>query len=99
LFISEPIEVTIDEKLRTPVEFTWRGQSLGITEIIVAWQDWNFAGGVSKPTWRQRRHRNYYQVKCDDQIIYEIYLDRGLAGEPKWFLYRIIEDAVEGGPK
>jgi hypothetical protein len=92
LFISEPIEVTIDKELKTPIEFYWRGQTFKISEIIIAWQDWKFAGGVTKPDWRQRRHRNYYQIRCDDQTTYEIYLDRGMSGEPKWFLYRIIDD-------
>ena len=95
MFISESIKVTVDDKFRMPVEFTWRGRSRKITEIITTWQDWKFAAGVSKPDWRQRRHRNYYQIKSDDNQIYEIYLDRGAAGEPTWFLYRIINDDTE----
>jgi hypothetical protein len=75
-----------------PVEFIWKGQARKIEEIIISWQDWGFSGGTHKATWRQRHHRNYFQVRCDDKLTYEIYLDRGIADEPKWFLYRIIDD-------
>jgi hypothetical protein len=75
-----------------PTELVWRKKIVKIVEVSLSWQDWGFAGGVHKANWRQRHHRNYFQVKGDDGLAYEIYLDRGVAGEPKWILYRIIED-------
>jgi hypothetical protein len=75
-----------------PVEFIWRGEVKRISEIVISWQDWGFPGGSHKKSWRQRRHRNYYQVLGEDKCLYEIYLDRGTDGEPKWFLYRIIDN-------
>jgi len=92
LFISEQIEVKADLESRSPVEFIWRGQTKVVKEIITSWQDWNFPGGIHKPSWRQRRHRNYYQLLCDDGVLYEIYLDRAVDNEPKWYLYRIIDN-------
>jgi hypothetical protein len=92
LFVSEQIEVKTDSESRMPVEFIWRGQIKSVKSIVTGWQDWKFPGGVHKPTWRQRRHRNYYRVLCDDRRFYEIYLDRGIENEPKWFLYRIIDN-------
>lgn len=90
MFISETIEVRQDEADRRPVEFIWRGESKHINRIVSEWQDWGFASGVHKADWRQRRHRNYYKVECDDGYAYEIYLDRKTADKPTWYLYRII---------
>jgi hypothetical protein len=91
LFISEPIEIEVDPQTKMPIELIWRKKAIKIIEVVLSWQDWGFAGGVHKANWRQRHHRNYYQLKGDDQHVYEVYLDRGIAGEPKWFLYRIID--------
>jgi len=90
VFISEAIEVKQDKDDRRPVEFTWRGQPKHITPIISEWQDWGFPAGVAKADWKQRRHRNYYRVECDDGNTYEIYLDRKDIESKTWFLYRII---------
>jgi hypothetical protein len=92
VFISESIEVTRDENDKSPVGFVWRDQSKTITKIISEWQDWGFASGVHKADWRQRRHRNYFRVECDDGGTYEIYLDRKTTGKSSWHLYRIIDN-------
>lgn len=96
LFISEQIEVTRSKTDNQPVGFFWKGKKTSIIEILAAWQDWRFSQGVSRANWKQRRHRNYYQVKCNDDKVYEIYLDR-TAGE-EWFLYRILgRQDIENG--
>ena len=92
MFISETIEVKRDKTDKRPVEFIWRGKPRYIRQIVAEWQDWGFASGVHKADWRQRRHRNYYRVKCDDGCIYEIYLDRKTAQQLTWYLYRTVED-------
>ena len=92
MFISETIEVKQDKTDRRPIEFIWRGKPKYIREILTQWQDWGFAGGVKRGDWKQRRHRNYYQVECDDGKIYEIYLDRKDTDKLCWYLYRIIDD-------
>ncbi len=90
MFVSEAIKVTRDKKDNTPVEFFWRGQRKQITRIISTWQDWGFSEGVFKAGWRQRHHRNYFKVECNDNKVYEIYLDRKTEDKPIWVLYRII---------
>ncbi|MCP4581252.1 MAG: hypothetical protein GY839_06510 [candidate division Zixibacteria bacterium] len=92
MFISESIKVTRDKKDKSPVGFVWRGESKTIIRIISEWQDWGFASGVHKGDWKQRRHRNYFRVECDDGKLYEIYLDRKTSGKPTWHLFRIIND-------
>ena len=90
MFFSEPIEVVCDST-NMPQSFLWRKRSYRITEILSCWQDWGFSPGVFKADWRGRRHRNYYQVECDDETIYEIYLDRQSVNDKSWFLYRSID--------
>jgi len=38
--------------------------------------DAGFTPGEKRKTWLTRRHRNVYRVLCDDDRIYELYLDR-----------------------
>ena len=92
MFISESIKVEKDKNDKTPVGFVWRGVSKGVTRVISEWQDWGFAPGVHKANWRQRRHRNYFRVECNDGKTYEIYLDRKTSDKPTWYLYRIIDN-------
>jgi hypothetical protein len=92
VFISETIEVKQDKVDKRPVEFIWRGKPRYIDRIVNEWQDWGFASGVHKADWRQRRHRNYYRVECDDGCTYEIYLDRKAPERLTWYLYRIVEE-------
>lgn len=92
LFILEQIEVIRDLRDNTPVQFIWRKQRKVVTRIIAAWQDWGFPSGVYKTNWRLRRHRNYFKVLCDARKIYELYLDRKNADEPRWFLYSVINE-------
>ena len=91
LFISEQIEVVRDLTDNTPVQFAWRKQKKVVTKIIAACQDWGFSPGVYRSNWRLRRHRNYFKLLCNDQNIYEIYLDRKIIDKPRWFLYNIID--------
>jgi len=91
MFISEPIEVEKDPDKNEPSLFIWRKKQKRITGILLSWQDWKFSSGASKANWRQRRHRNYYQVECDDNSICEIYNDRKSVDKQEWFLYRIIQ--------
>lgn len=95
MFVSETIEVKQDKTDNRPVEFIWRGKSRHINRIAGEWQDWGFASGVHRADWKQRRHRNYYRVECDDGCVYEIYLDRKTTEKLTWYLYRIIEDKNE----
>jgi hypothetical protein len=91
VFVSEPIEVERNPTDKTLAGFTWRGQPRKVVKTIATWQNWGFPGGVHKGTWRMRHHRNYYRVECDDNKIYEIYLDRKTSENPVWILYRILD--------
>jgi hypothetical protein len=90
VFISEAIKVKQGKTDRQPIEFIWRGEPKHIVQVISEWQDWGFAAGVTKADWRQRRHRNYYRVECDDGKVYEIYRDRQDIENSTWYLYRIM---------
>ncbi|MCD6161179.1 MAG: hypothetical protein J7K40_02055 [candidate division Zixibacteria bacterium] len=92
VFISKPIEVEKNPDNNLPEAFYWKGNRKKITTIVSAWQDWNYPAGAVKRNWRARRHRNYYRVECDDNKIYEIYLDRQTVDKPTWYLYRIIKE-------
>ena len=92
MFISEPIKVKQDKDSRLPVEFIWRGKPKIVTSVVSEWHDWGFSSGVHKADWKQRRHRNYFRVECDDNSIYEIYMDRKTPEKPEWFLYSIINE-------
>jgi len=99
MFISEPIEVEKDPVKNEPSKFIWREEQKRITRILSSWQDWGFPSGVSRANWRQRRHRNYYRVECDDGSICEIYYDRKSVAKQEWFLYRIVEKSDIAGNK
>jgi len=75
MLICEPIEVQLKQApagVKEPEAFTWRGTRYVIEEILSAWVD---AGKPSRK-WYQRRHRNYFRVRCDDSRVYELYLER-----------------------
>jgi len=91
VFVSEPIDVTRNKKDNTPATFRWKGLERRVKRVLSQWQEWKFPSGVHNPTWRQRRHRNYYKIEADDGKIYEIYMDRQMAHKPAWFLYRILD--------
>jgi hypothetical protein len=86
-FFSDEIEVTRDDKTRSPISFTWRGKEYRIKEVIAFWPDFSHSeSGSKRKTWWQRRHRNYYRVLTESEEIFEIYLDRGSKTEA-WILY------------
>lgn len=90
-FIGEPVEVRVGPGPGAPASFTWQGRSLGVVEVVEAWQDYGF--GATHPAarnWRTRRHRNCYRVRAEDGHLYELYLDRG-SGQRRWYLYRRLE--------
>ena len=86
-FISDEIEVTRDERTRSPISFTWREKEYRIKEVIAFWPDFSHSESGSKgKRWWQRRHRNYYRILTDEEEVFEIYFDRGAKTEV-WILY------------
>jgi hypothetical protein len=91
-FIGESIEVTTEGDVKEPASFVWRGRTYEVTEVIAAWLDWGFAAGSVQRNWRTRRHRNYFRVHVSSGETFEIYVDRGPAGErSEWFLYQQLQ--------
>ena len=86
--ISEDIQVTTtrDERgLMAPASFTRRGHEYRIVQVLRQSVDAGFTPGEQHKSWLTRRHRNVFRVLCDDDRIYEIYLDRS-GGRRVWHL-------------
>ena len=86
--ISEDIQVTTtrDERgLMAPASFTRKGREYRVVQVLRQWVDAGFTPGERHKTWLTRRHRNVFRVLCDDDRIYEIYLDRS-GGRRVWHL-------------
>ncbi len=92
-FIGENIDVTTAGEPREPASFVWRDQTHVVTEVLFAWSDWGFNPAAKQRNWRSRRHRNYYRVRTDGGLVYEIYLDRGTKpGREAWILYQQLNE-------
>jgi hypothetical protein len=88
-FIGQKIDVTTDGAIKEPQAFTWRNKEYQVEEIILSWMDWGFPQGASQHDWKNRRHRNFYRVRTGSGEVYEIYHDRGPAGESDdWYLFQ-----------
>jgi len=58
--------IAVECQGRTPHTFTWRGTRHRVARILNRWvvrTDW----------WRQEVCRRYFNVECDDLVIYDIY--------------------------
>ena len=91
-FIGQKISVTTDGAIKEPQAFTWRNKEHHVDEIILSWMDWGFPQGASQHDWKNRRHRNFYRVRTTSGEVYEIYHDRGPAGEGgDWYLFQQLD--------
>ena len=92
---SEKINVHCEGEPAVPVSFVWREREFRIVEIIKTWQDWGFPpGSPRRKTWRLRRHRNYFQVRTEEERVFELYLDRK-GPHLEWVLYREVTPGAE----
>jgi hypothetical protein len=88
LFICEKIEVEYDTQNLSIKSFVWKDKEYKITEILSAWQDWNFSEALAgKRTWIQRHHRNYFRVKTSNGEVFELYMDRK-GNKKEWILLK-----------
>ena len=112
-FIEEPITVRFDEpptfekKPPCPNEFTWRGASYRIAEMVSEWHDYARRGRMARnmqPAHAARAAtrgswgvgRDYFRVRLEDGRLFDLYYDR----EPKdadnrkgaWFLAREVAE-------
>ena len=85
-FIGEEIEMLETAEGGRPVRLRFRNQEHCITEVRQQWQDFGFSAATFKKSWRNRRHRNYYEVLTDQGRHFLIYFDRGVKMESrkKW---------------
>lgn len=77
-FISEEIEMLEASEGGAPVRFHWRGEEHTITKTIREWQDWGHSAGTFKKSWKNRRHRNCFEILTDKNLHAMIYFDRGV---------------------
>lgn len=98
MFVGEPVSVEPAGAVGPPETFIWKDQTYEVQEILHTWSDWGFGEGSHTRSWRNRRHRNYFQVRTS-QGDFELYVDRGVRGERSiWILSRILDEPFEGVP-
>lgn len=87
-FLSEEISMLATSEGGDPIRFCWRGSEHVVVEVLVSWQDWGFSPVAAKRDWKNRRHRNYYQVETDTGWLATLYFDRGFkpSHPRKWIL-------------
>ena len=108
-FIEEPVIVRFDsppvfeKKPPCPVEFTWRGETHQVVEMVSEWHDYKRRGRMARnmqPAHAARASirgswgvgRDYFRVRIADGRVFDLYYDR----EPKdaddrkgaWFVAR-----------
>jgi hypothetical protein len=83
-FISEEIAMLESAAGGEPVAFRFRNSLHRVTAILKQWQDYGFSSAAVKRDWRNRRHRNYYEVRTDQGTHLLLYFDRGVkASSPR----------------
>ena len=96
MFVGEPVSVDPPGAGTPPSRFVWRDQVYDVQEILHSWSDWGFGEGSHTRSWRNRRHRNYFQVRTQ-QGDFELYVDRGVRGERSvWILSRTLDEPSGG---
>lgn len=98
-FIGATVEVEMaGEGVLLPTLIHWEGREYRVAEVLTRWFDFGFGPEARpNPRWWQRRHRNYYRVRTEDDHVFELYFDRGVNRKHperrKWVLFKSI------GPK
>lgn len=80
-FIGEETDVLETAEGGQPIRFSFRGGEHRVVEIMSQWQDYGFSPAANKRDWRNRRHRNYYEVRTDQGAHLLLYFDRGVKPE------------------
>jgi len=90
-FVGEEITVLETSEGGSPLRFLWGGDEHQVQEILRNWQDWGFSTVASRRDWRNRRHRNYFEVKTDAGLHALLYLDRGVkpSNPRKWIILEV----------
>ncbi len=77
-FLSEEIDMIETSDGGEPVCFRWKNSDHRIVKIVRHWQDWGHSEGTHKKSWKNRRHRNYFEIRTDRKLHGLIYFDRGV---------------------
>ncbi len=87
-FRSEEIRMLETAAGGAPIRFLHDGREQRVAEILSQWQDYGFSPAALKRNWRNRRHRNYYEVRTEDGAHFLLYFDRGVKPESprRWIL-------------
>jgi len=64
-----------------PVRFRFQKKEHRVVEILDQWQDYGHSPAAVKRTWRNRRHRNYYELRTASGLHALIYFDRGVKAD------------------
>jgi hypothetical protein len=88
-FVSEKIKMLESGDAGEPVRFHWRQMEHRVIQVLSVWQDFDYPVGVTHKNWRNRRHRNYFDVLTEGGHHLLIYFDRGVKPtSPKiWTVY------------
>jgi hypothetical protein len=86
--VGEEIEMIESSDGGEPLSFRWREQEHRVVSIIKSWQDWGHSSAAHKKSWKNRRHRNYYELKTDLGLHGLLYFDRGVkpSSPRKWII-------------
>ena len=93
-FLSEEITMLETSEGGHPVLFRWRDVEHKVTEITRQWQDWGFSTTTHKKDFKSRRHRNYYEIRTDQNFHGLLYFDRGVKpSNPRiWVIFEQYEN-------
>ena len=85
-FLSQAIAMLETSAGGDPARFRFRKEEHRVVEILEQWQDYGHSSAAIKRTWRNRRHRNYYELRTDRGLHALIYFDRGVKSDSprKW---------------
>lgn len=87
-FLSEKVTMIETSTGGEPVRFSFRDAEHRVTQIVRQWQDFGFSPVTHRKNWRNRRHRNYYEVKTDQDAHLLLYFDRGVkpSSPRQWYV-------------
>ena len=92
-FFGKRVDVVTDEGSPNPTELAFEGEIHAVSEILLMWRDYSFPSNFRRHSWWQRRHRNYYRLRTNQERIFQLYFDRGTGKKSdgpvrRWYITR-----------
>lgn len=93
-FIGERLSSVETEMGGRPMGFVWQNRKYRIVQVVREWHDFDFSPLAPRKNWRTRRHRNYFHVRTDSGLCFELYCERGtkLDSAKRWVLLSQLEE-------